>query len=55
MQITASDGTVWLHPVERDEQGNPLPEQIDSWLNLVWAPPGMDESATRLHADRARQ
>ncbi len=42
MRVTASDGTVWLHPVERDEQGNPIPGQIDRWLNLLWVPPGMD-------------
>jgi hypothetical protein len=42
MKVTASDGTVWLHHVERDEQGNPIPGQINRWLNLLWAPPGMD-------------
>jgi hypothetical protein len=39
MQITASDGEVWLLHVERDKQGKPIPEQIDRWLNLIWAPP----------------
>ena len=43
MQVTASDETVWHHRVERDEQGEPIPGQIDGWLNLIWAPPGMDE------------
>jgi hypothetical protein len=38
MQVTASDDTVWLHRVERDEQGTPIPGQIDGWLNLMWAP-----------------
>ncbi len=42
MKVTASDGTVWLHHVERDEQGNPIPGQINRWLNLLWAPPGID-------------
>ena len=42
-RVEASDGTVWLHHVERDEQGNLIRGQIDSWLNLIWAPPGMDE------------
>lgn len=43
MQFTASDDTVWHHRVEREEQGMPIPRQIDGWLNLIWAPPGMDE------------
>ena len=38
MQVTASDGTVWLHRIERDEVGRPAPEQINAWLNLIWAP-----------------
>ena len=42
-RVEASDGTVWLHHVERDEQGNLIRGQIDSWLNLIWAPPGMVE------------
>ena len=42
-RMEASDGTVWLHRVERDEQGSPLLEQIHGWLNLIWAPPAMDE------------
>jgi hypothetical protein len=42
MKVSASDGTVWHHRVERDEQGKPIPGQIDRWLNLIWAPPGMD-------------
>jgi hypothetical protein len=41
-RVEASDGTVWLHHVERDERGNPIRGQIDRWLNLLWAPPGMD-------------
>jgi hypothetical protein len=41
MAVTASDGTVWLRHVERDEQGLPIPEQIDRWLNLLWAPTDM--------------
>jgi hypothetical protein len=41
-RVEASDGEVWLHRVERDEQGHPIPGQIDRWLNLLWAPPGMD-------------
>jgi hypothetical protein len=40
-RVEASDGVVWLHRVERDEQGHPIPGQIDRWLNLLWAPPGM--------------
>jgi hypothetical protein len=40
-RVEASDGEVWLHRVERDEQGHPIPGQIDRWLNLLWAPPGM--------------
>jgi hypothetical protein len=43
MQVTASDETVWHHHVERDEKGRPIPGQIGRWLNLIWAPPGMDE------------
>ena len=43
MQVTASDETVWHHHVERDEQGQPIPGQIDRCLNLIWAPPGMDD------------
>ena len=43
-RVEASDGTVWLHHVERDDQGKPIRGQIDSWLNLIWAPPGMDEA-----------
>jgi hypothetical protein len=39
MMVTASDGEVWLHRVERDELGQPVPGQIDRWLNLLWAPP----------------
>jgi hypothetical protein len=42
MQVTASDDTVWLHRVERDEQGKPIPGQIDRWLNLIWAPAVID-------------
>ena len=42
-RVEASDGTVWLHHVERDEQGNLIQGQIDGWLNLIWAPPGMDQ------------
>lgn len=38
MKITASDGQVWLHRVERDEKGQPVPGQIDKWLNLILAP-----------------
>jgi hypothetical protein len=41
-RMEASDGSVWLHRVERDEQGIPLLEQVHRWLNLLWAPPGMD-------------
>jgi hypothetical protein len=37
-RVEASDGTVWLQTVERDFQGQPLPEQINRWLNLLWAP-----------------
>jgi hypothetical protein len=29
MKVSASDGTVWLHRVERDEQGQPIPGQIN--------------------------
>ena len=43
MKVSASDGTVWQHRVERDEQGKPIPGQIGRWLNLIWAPPGMDQ------------
>jgi hypothetical protein len=43
MRVEASDGTVWLHRVERDEQGNPFPEQLHRWLNLIWVPPAMDK------------
>jgi hypothetical protein len=50
MQITASDGEVWLHHVERDEQGKPVPEQIDRWLSLIWAPPEM--AAPKGHIER---
>jgi hypothetical protein len=42
-RVEASDGEVWLHRVERDEQGSPVMEQIHRWLNLIWAPPAMDE------------
>jgi hypothetical protein len=42
-RMEASDGTVWLHRVERDEQGSPVMEQIHRWMNLIWAPPAMDE------------
>ena len=42
MQVTASDETVWHHGVERDEQGKPIPGQINRWLNPLWAPPGVD-------------
>ncbi len=42
IQVSASDGTVWLHRVERYETGQPIPGQIGRWLNLIWAPPGMD-------------
>ena len=38
MKVTASDGTDWLHRVERNEQGDPIPGQIGRWLNLIWAP-----------------
>jgi hypothetical protein len=41
-RVEASDGGVWLHRVERDEQGDPIPVQINIWLNLLWTPPGMD-------------
>jgi hypothetical protein len=41
-RLEASDGTVWLHRVERDEQGNPISEQLHRWLNLIWAPPAID-------------
>jgi hypothetical protein len=41
--VKASDGTTWLHHVERDEHGQPIPEQIDRWLNLLWAPTGQGE------------
>jgi hypothetical protein len=41
-RVEASDGTVWLHHVERDEQSKPMPGQIDGCLNLICAPPGMD-------------
>jgi hypothetical protein len=41
-RVEASDGEVWQHRVERDEQGRPIPGQIGRWLNLIWAPPGMD-------------
>lgn len=40
-RVEAGDGTVWVHPVERDSQGQPLPEQINRWLNLLWAPGNM--------------
>ncbi len=43
MKVSASDGTVWHHRVERNEQGQPIPGQIGRWLNLIWAPPGLDE------------
>jgi hypothetical protein len=42
-RVEASDGTVWLHHIERDEQGNLIRGQIDGWLNLIWAPSGIDE------------
>jgi hypothetical protein len=29
--------------VERDEQGDPIPGQITRWLNLLWAPPGVND------------
>jgi hypothetical protein len=38
LQVVASDGTVWLHHVERDDQGRPVPEQINAWLSQIWAP-----------------
>ncbi len=41
-RVEASDGEVWLHRVECDEQGHPIPGQINAWMNLLWAPPGMD-------------
>lgn len=41
-RVEASDGKVCLHHVEFDEQAHPIPGQIDRWLNLLWAPPGMD-------------
>ncbi len=41
-RVEASDGTVWLHHVERDEQGKPIPEQIDGWPNLIWVPAVID-------------
>ncbi len=41
-RVEASDGGVWLHRVERDEQGHPIPGQINAWMNLLWAPPGKD-------------
>lgn len=37
-RVEASDGEVWLHRVERDEQGHPIPGQINAWLKLLWAP-----------------
>jgi hypothetical protein len=42
-RVEVSDGTVWLHHIERDEQGNLIRGQSDGWLNLIWAPPGMDQ------------
>jgi hypothetical protein len=39
MQITASDNKVWLHHVELDEPGKPIPDQIDRWLSLILALP----------------
>jgi hypothetical protein len=42
-RVEASDGEVWLHRVERDEQGDPIPGQITRWLNLLWAPPGVND------------
>lgn len=48
MSIKASDGTTWLHRVERDEQGKPNPEPIDRWLNLIWAPPCSSGSFDRI-------
>jgi hypothetical protein len=38
-RFEASDGTVWLHPVERNAQGQPVPKQIQAWRNLLWVPP----------------
>jgi hypothetical protein len=46
LQVVASDGAVWLHHVERDDQGQPIPGQIDGWLNLLWAP-GLGPESTR--------
>jgi hypothetical protein len=40
-RVEASDGEVWLHRVERDEQGHPILGQINAWMNLLWAPPGV--------------
>jgi hypothetical protein len=39
-RVEASDAEVWLHGVERDEQGHPIPGHINRWMNLIWAPPG---------------
>jgi len=33
--MEASDGTVWLHRIGRDEKGSPRIERIDRWLNKV--------------------
>lgn len=41
-RIEASDRTVLLRHVERDEHAKPMRGQIDRWLNLLWAAPGMD-------------
>lgn len=51
MMVTASDGEVWLHRVERDELGQPVPEQIDRWLNLIWAPTGKGGPETKNSGD----
>ncbi len=40
-RVEASDGTVWLQTVERDFQGQPLPEQFNRWLKPLWAPGNM--------------
>jgi len=49
MAVKASDGTTWLHHVERDELGQPILGQIDRWLNLLWAP--TDRAETKSFGD----
>jgi hypothetical protein len=46
-RIEASDGEVWLHAVERDVEGQPVPAQINRWLNLIDAPRGSESIARR--------